>query len=223
MAEQLLVRHGVVARDVTAVESIPGGFAAVYPVLQRLEETGRIRRGYFVAGLGAAQFAQPGAVDLLRAERDRPGDPQVATVAATDPATPYGTLAPWPEWPGDAAPRATRSAGARVVLVDGHAAAWIARGDRQLLANIPADEPDRSRIGRALALELVRLAHEAPDDRRGWLIAEINGQLATAHLAAMFLLEAGFVATSGGLQLRVPRRTASRAEPAPPGGGATDA
>ena len=63
-------RHGVVTRDVTAIEQLPGGFSALYPVLRRLEETGRIRRGYFVAGLGAAQFAQPGAVDLLRDARD---------------------------------------------------------------------------------------------------------------------------------------------------------
>ena len=211
MAEQLLTRHGVVARDVTAVESLPGGFAAVYPVLQRLEETGRIRRGYFVAGLGAAQFAQPGAVDLLRTERDPRDEPQVATVAATDPANPYGTLARWPEWSGGGSLRAMRAAGARVVLVDGHPAAWIARGDRHLLAALPADEPDRSRAGRALARELVRLALEAPDDRRGWLVAEINGARAAMHAAAEFLIEAGFAATNGGLQFRVPRRQAGGA------------
>ena len=68
--DQLLTRHGVVTRDVTAIEQLPGGFSALYPVLRRMEETGRMRRGYFVAGLGAAQFAQPGAVDLLRDARD---------------------------------------------------------------------------------------------------------------------------------------------------------
>ena len=70
MAHQLLTRHGIVTRDAATIEHLPGGFSAIYPVLRRLEETGRIRRGYFVAGLGAAQFAQPGAVDLLRDARD---------------------------------------------------------------------------------------------------------------------------------------------------------
>ena len=74
-SQQLLTRHGVVTREVTAIEQIPGGFSTIYPVLRRLEETGRVRRGYFVAGLGAAQFAQPGAVDLLRAAREEPETP----------------------------------------------------------------------------------------------------------------------------------------------------
>jgi ATP-dependent Lhr-like helicase len=206
--EQLLTRHGVVTREVTTLDPLPGGFSAVYPVLRRLEETGRVRRGYFVAGLGAAQFAQPGAVDLLRAERDARDQPQVATLAATDPANPYGALLSWPDWPGGGTLRASRSAGARVVLVDGHLAAWIARGDRQLLAALPAEEPDRSRIGRALALELVRLAWDDPAERRGWLIAEVNGGPAASGPLGPLLIEHGFSATSTGLQLRVPRRTA---------------
>ena len=82
----------------TSIEQIPGGFSTIYPVLRRLEETGRVRRGYFVAGLGAAQFAQPGAVDLLRAAREEPETPMAVTLAATDPANPYGALLPWPEW-----------------------------------------------------------------------------------------------------------------------------
>ncbi|MDQ3440864.1 MAG: DEAD/DEAH box helicase, partial [Planctomycetota bacterium] len=76
-SQQLLTRHGVVTREVTAIEQIPGGFSAIYPVLRRLEETGRVRRGYFVAGLGAAQFAQPGAIDLLRAAREDSEAPYV--------------------------------------------------------------------------------------------------------------------------------------------------
>jgi len=209
ITEQLLTRHGVVARDVTSVEPLPGGFSAVYPVLKRLEETGRVRRGYFVAGLGGAQFAQPGAVDLLRAARDEREQPQVATLAATDPASPYGALVAWPAWPGADSLRASRSAGARVVLVDGLLAGWIARGNRQMLAALPPDEPERSRVGRALARELVRVAYDAPDDRRGWLLAEINGVPAASSPVADYLVEAGFAATSGGLQLRVPRRPAS--------------
>jgi ATP-dependent Lhr-like helicase len=207
MTEQLLVRHGVVTREVTALDPLPGGFSAIYPVLRRLEDTGRVRRGYFVAGLGAAQFASPGAVDLLRGRRDPSEEPQVATLTATDPANPYGALVPWPDWSGGASPRASRSAGARVVLVDGRIAAWIARGNRVLLTALPEDEPDRSRVGRALARELVRIAHDDPAEHRGWLIAEVNGAPASASPLTPYLVDQGFAVTSGGLQLRVPKRT----------------
>jgi len=205
VTEQLLTRHGVVTRDVTSIEPLPGGFSAIYPVLRRLEDTGRVRRGYFVAGLGAAQFAQPGAVDLLRAERDPRDTPQAVTLAATDPANPYGALVAWPDWPGGEASRASRSAGARVVLVDGWLAAWIARGQRQLLVAMPPEEPERSRMAKALARELVRVAYDAPDEHRGWLIAEVNGEPASGSPLSPALIEAGFAATSGGLQLRVPK------------------
>jgi len=206
MANQLLVRHGVVTRDAAALEQLPGGFSAVYPVLRRLEETGRIRRGYFVAGLGAAQFAQPGAVDLLRDMRDDRDEVVTVTLSATDPANPYGVLIPWPLTASHDARGATRSAGSRVVIVNGRAAAWIGRGDRQLVVGLPDDEPERSRIGRAMARELVALAQRAPEGRRGWLVEEINGRPAIEDRASAFLLEAGFTSTAMGLQLRVPRR-----------------
>ena len=205
MANQLLMRHGIVTRDVTGIEPLPGGFSAMYPVLRRLEETGRIRRGYFVAGLGAAQFAQPGAIDLLRDARDERDEITTVTMSATDPGNPYGVLIPWPEV-HDSEARATRTAGARVLIVNGHAAAWISRGDRQLIVSLPGDEPERSRIARAMARELVRIANEAPEGRRGWLIEEINGRRAIEDPSSQFLLEAGFANTSMGLQLRVPRR-----------------
>jgi ATP-dependent Lhr-like helicase len=216
MAHQLLGRHGIVTRDVTSIEQLPGGFAGMYPVLRRLEETGRIRRGYFVAGLGAAQFAQPGAVDLLRDAREERDEVVAVTISATDPANPYGVLIPWPLRPGDtanqpASPRsgqATRSAGARVVIVNGRAAAWISRGDRQLIVCLPDDEPERSRVGRAMARELVAIAQRAPDGRRGWLVEEINGKPAVEDPSSQYLLESGFASTAMGLQLRVPRRSA---------------
>jgi len=206
-AQQWLTRHGVVTRDLVSIDPVPGGFSAVYPVLRRLEETGRIRRGYFVAGLGAAQFATPGAVDLLRAARTLDEAPQVAVLAATDPASVYGALVDWPQWPrGATAPlRASRSAGARVVLVDGAAVAWLARGGRALLLALPPDEPEQSRAGQAVARALARLGHEGPPGRRGLLIAEINGAAAAGAPEAHCFLAAGFVAAAGGLQLRVPR------------------
>jgi ATP-dependent Lhr-like helicase len=205
LARQLLLRHGIVTREVTALEPVAGGFSAVYAVLKRLEDTGRVRRGYFVAGLGGAQFAEPGALDRLRAERDLPEEPVVVTLAATDPANPYGALVDWPAWPPGTPGRASRVAGARVVLVDGSAVAWIARGDRQVLVALPPDEPDRGRHARALARELVRLALRAPDGRRGWLIAEVNGGPAVPSVLAEAAIEAGFDATAGGLQYRVAR------------------
>jgi ATP-dependent Lhr-like helicase len=224
-AQQLLARHGVVTRDVAAIEHLPGGFAAMYPVLRRLEDTGRVRRGYFVAGLGAAQFAQPGAVDLLRAARV-PDDHESITVTltATDPANPYGALIPWAtegtqkatdETQMSSSRGATRTVGARVVIVDGRLACWIGRGDRALVVTLPDEEPERSRVGHAMARELVAAAHRDPDGRRGRLIAEINGAPAAAHPASRYLLEAGFTATSQGLQLRVPRPPSPQASRPP--------
>jgi ATP-dependent helicase Lhr and Lhr-like helicase len=224
-SQQLLSRHGIVTREVTSVEQIPGGFSSIYPVLRRMEETGRVRRGYFVAGLGAAQFAQPGALDLLRAAREFTEAPYVVTLAATDPANPYGALLAWPDWIAQAstapgagavatpAARASRSAGARVILVDGRLAAWIARGDRVMLVSLPSDEPDRARTGRALAQELVSLANRAPEGLRGWLIEDINGAPAASDPVAPFLLASGFAVTAMGLQLRVSRKPAIGSQP----------
>ena len=127
-AEQLLERHGVVTRDLVAAESIPGGFSGLYPVLTRMEETGRIRRGYFVEGLGGAQFALPGAVDRLR-QAEQPGG--VMVLAATDPANPYGTALAWPP---QAEGRASRSAGAYVLLEEGKLVAFVERGAKRLLS-----------------------------------------------------------------------------------------
>ncbi|MEZ5292248.1 MAG: DEAD/DEAH box helicase [Vicinamibacterales bacterium] len=204
VTRQLLARHGVVSREVLAVDPLSGGFSAIYPVLRRLEDTGRVRRGYFVAGLGGAQFGEAGALDRLRAERDVRDEPAVALLAASDPANPYGALVDWPAW-GGAGERASRAAGARVVLVDGHATAWIARGSRQLLVALPADEPDRSRHGRALAQALVAAAHRPDADQPGWLVVEVNGGPAAASPVARYLVDAGFAVTAGGLQLRVAR------------------
>ena len=152
---------------------------------------------------------------MLRAAREDAEAPYVVTIAATDPANPYGALLSWPDWTAAAEQtlRASRSAGARVILVDGRLAAWIGRGDRAMLISLPSDEPDRSRVGRAIAQELVTMAHRAPEGSRGWLIEEINGGKAAADPVTPFLLEAGFAVTAMGLQLRVAGR-ARRAGPA---------
>jgi ATP-dependent Lhr-like helicase len=115
-------------------ERLPGGFAGVYPVLKAFEDSGRARRGYFVEGLGGAQFAEPGAVDRMRALVERPRTPQTLVLAASDPANPYGAALAWPERdlerPGH---RPGRKAGAVVVLVDGALVVYVEKGGRTLL------------------------------------------------------------------------------------------
>jgi ATP-dependent Lhr-like helicase len=229
ITQQLLARHGVITREGVAAESIPGGFGSVYPVLKTLEETGRLRRGYFVAGLGATQFSLPGALDLLRSLRDGGGNdtPEVAVLAATDPANPYGATLKWPsrgstentENPqkkpgsassasspldvvesGDAGRGPTRSVGAMVILVDGALGAYLARGDRQLTAYLPDAEPQRSRVGRAVSGALIERARAGGDRPRGMLIEEIDSGPPAAHTLAPYLAEAGFVGGAMGFQ-----------------------
>ena len=139
LAGTLLERHGVLTREAVRAEGHPGGFASVYPVLRSLEEVGRARRGYFVAGLGGAQFALPGAVDRLRARAaagagaGAGGRAAPLVLAATDPANAYGIALPWPV----TGPK--RVAGAYVVLLDGVASLFLERGGRGLIALRPLD------------------------------------------------------------------------------------
>jgi ATP-dependent Lhr-like helicase len=140
LATALLERHGIVTREGAAAEGIVGGYASVYPVLRAMEESGRARRGYFVAGLGAAQFALPGAVDRLRAARDD-DEPSVRILAATDPAQPYGAALAWPRGADDERLPLQRAAGAYVVLVDGSAALYVERGGRSLFTLPAASDP----------------------------------------------------------------------------------
>jgi ATP-dependent Lhr-like helicase len=140
LATSLLERHGVVTREAVVSEGIAGGYAAVYPILRAMEESGRARRGYFVAGLGAAQFALPGAVDRLRAVRD--DEPAVTLLAATDPAQPYGAALAWPRGSDDERLPLQRAAGAYVVLVDGAAALYLERGGRSLFRLPAGVDPD---------------------------------------------------------------------------------
>jgi len=214
LAWQLLNRHGVLTREAIAIEQVPGGFSAVYPVLKAFEETGRIRRGYFVANLGAAQFAVPAAVDLLRSLRDEPETPQAVYLAATDPANPYGAVLRWPDIglrtsdvgrQASSEPRGpTRSAGTGVILVNGALAAYLTKGDRSLLVFLPEDEPACSAIATAVAQMLFALA-TGGSERPGLLVADINGVSALAHPLAPFLMRAGFNRRPTGFQAAPPR------------------
>ncbi len=203
--QQLLTRYGIVTREAASAESLPGGFTAIHDVFRTLEESGRIRRGYFVNGVGAMQFAMPAAVDALRALRTPPEEPEVAVLSATDPANPYGALVKWPEPPPGASGRGpTRSVGARVVLVDGHLAAWLARGLRSLLVWLPEHDPDRTRHATALTSALLMTGTD-PDERSAAVVlAEINGGPALDSQVRPHLEAAGFTATSQGLQRRAP-------------------
>jgi ATP-dependent helicase Lhr and Lhr-like helicase len=205
MAQQLLSRYGLVTRAVAQAEGLPGGFSAVYEVLKALEEAGRIRRGYFVSGVGATQFVLPPVVDLLRSLRQAPEPAEVVRLAATDPANPYGALLPWTA-PGAAQARVARAVGAHVVLVNGALAAWMGRGGRQAWVWLPESEPDRTRVARAVAQQFGELAQAAQAERHGGLVlAEVNAEPAIQHPLALFLTEVGFVPSSLGFHLRRPR------------------
>jgi ATP-dependent Lhr-like helicase len=193
LAQVLLSRYGVLTREAVHAEGVQGGFAAVYDVLKAMEESGRARRGYFVAGLGATQFALPGADERLRALRDPPEEPETAVLAATDPANPYGAMVPWPSRGADGeGARPQRAAGAHVVLVGGELTAWIGRGEQNLLTFLPAEEPERTRRGRALANALARLVDSGR--RRALLISRVDGEPVPSSALAPLLVAAGFSA-----------------------------
>ena len=196
----LLERHGVLTREAVVAEGIPGGFASVYPVLRALEEAGRVRRGYFVEGLGAAQFALPGAVDRLRAVRDRrPDEPVVHLLAAADPAVPYGAALPWPRRGGDDDERRTlpRAAGAHVVLVEGEPVLYVERGGKGLVTLSAFDDP--ATAIRALSALVVLIG----DGRlRELVVARVDGVPVGSSPRRQALLDAGFVPGYRGLVLR---------------------
>jgi ATP-dependent Lhr-like helicase len=188
LAGQLLDRYGILTREAARAEGLPGGFASLYPVLKGMEESGRIRRGYFVEGMGAAQFARSGADDRLR-HPDR--EARTVVLAATDPANLFGASLAWPEGPG---PRRERSAGALVILRNGELAGFLGKGERELaLFGEPADAAE---IAAALA------ARVGEPGRRGLLIARINGDDASVSPHAAAFLTNGFTATRLGLLYR---------------------
>ncbi len=189
-ATQLLDRHGVVTRETVLAEGAPGGFAGVYGVLKALEESGRVRRGYFVDGLGAAQFALPGAVERLRATREQTDEDRTIALPAADPAQPYGATLPWPPSAG----RPARVAGAYVVLQDGRLVAYLERGGRTLWTF--AEEGDDG----SWAEVLVRLAKDGRVRRLE--LQRIDGVPVTDSPWAQRLRDAGFIDGYRGLGVR---------------------
>jgi len=206
-AAQLLERHGVVTRETALAEALPGGFSGVYPVLKSMEEAGRIRRGYFVEGLGGAQFALAGAEDRLRSYRETPDDPGEALVlAANDPANPYGAALPWPE--SEAASRPRRAAGAQVVLQDGELVGWISASGRRVLSFAPAAGRPRERAHDALADSLGRLAEVRR--RSATLLRTVDGKPPGDSVLAERLRMEGFRPSERGWLKRRPDLDAGR-------------
>jgi ATP-dependent Lhr-like helicase len=186
LAELLLERQGIVTRDGVRGEGIPGGYSAVYGELKALETLGLARRGYFVEGLGGAQFALGGAVERVRELRPKDGEePEVLVLAAADPAQPYGAALPWPKRSGA---RAARVAGAHVVLIGGEAALFVERGGRTL---VPLREPEEEWLREALTA-LVGQAKTAGIKRLA--VERFDGEPVGDSEIMPLLVEAGFVA-----------------------------
>ena len=185
-ANLLLERHGVVTRNTVLAESLPGGFSGIYPVYRHLKETGRIRRCYFVEGLGGPQFALPGAVDRRRSETKS----VLVVLPATDPANTYGGVLAWPEIPDV---RLARDAGAYVLLADGALVGYLDKGRRGLTLLDPSADI-YGEVSRAMAEVAAR-------HRRLTLLTVNNEPAAVSPLAAP-LSEWGFATAPRGLPYR---------------------
>jgi ATP-dependent Lhr-like helicase len=206
---------------------VPRGYPTIYPALKTMEDGGWVRRGMFVAGLGAAQFAMPAAVDMLRSLRADPETPEVLFLAATDPANPYGTLLPWPRRDGaepepvaattsDAATAElrpvdklpapphgmSRTSGAGVILINGKLTAFLRRRGQEIQVFLPDADPERTRYARELAKKLAELAIRRQGRKTGLMIGTINGEPAREHFLARFLEESGFFSSAFGYQMR---------------------
>lgn len=192
----LLDRYGVVTRGAVQAEGVPGGFAQTYRVLAGFEEAGHCRRGYVIEKLGAAQFAASGTVDRLRtfANLSDPSPLRAVTLAATDPANPYGAALGWPKREG-VSHRPGRKAGGLVVLVDGALVLYLERGGRTVLAF--DDDPEALR---AAASDLVATSRARRLETL--TVEKINGEPIYGTSFATALQEAGFVATPRGFTLR---------------------
>ncbi len=202
LATQLIERYGVLTREMVASEGVVGGFSGIYPILKAMEEAGRIRRGYFVAGLGAAQFAAAGAEDRLRdSDRIAESDPDendedILILAATDPANPYGSALRWPE--SACGTRPQRIAGARVIQYGGELLGYLGRTGQSLLTFLPPDEPERSNSITNLMAGLLKLSK----DGEVIYFVKVDGVAPRDSTINEALVDAGFIPSAKGYQLR---------------------
>ncbi|HEY6584807.1 MAG TPA: DEAD/DEAH box helicase [Gaiellaceae bacterium] len=187
LAELLLERQGIVTRDGVRAENIAGGYSAVYGELKALETLGLARRGYFVEGLGGAQFALGGAVERIRELRPKDGEePEALVLAAADPAQPYGAAIPWPKRAGA---RAARVGGAYVVLLGGEAVLFVERGGRTL---VPLRDPDPDWLRPALDALVAHV--KGRRGARRLAVERFDGEPVAETDAMPLLVEAGFTA-----------------------------
>jgi len=217
-AEVLLERYGVLTREAVAHENISGGFSAIYPVLKQMEQAGRVRRGYFVANLGASQFALPGADDRLRDNAQKMNNADAATdpfavmlLAACDPANPWGTSLRWPSTSASSS-KASRSAGALVALLAGQAIAWLNRSHDALIV-FDEDNEGETRLS-DWPVGLANALKQHAIQSNGLIIKRINGQEWDTHAepsergqtlqtsVQTALTEAGFQLSAQGMQFR---------------------
>jgi ATP-dependent Lhr-like helicase len=175
-----------VSRETALAEELPGGFKTIYGVLKAMEEAGRVRRGYFVEGLSATQFAFAGAVERLRASRSGEAVQDEHLLSAIDPANPWGSLLTWPEPKADKAPRPRRIPGAWVYIVNGQPIVWVHPRGRTLLSFEAMNDDDTSLRAAEVLLELSRRK------RSSLRLARIDGEPATDSRYAALLTKAGF-------------------------------
>jgi ATP-dependent helicase Lhr and Lhr-like helicase len=188
LAELLLERYGIVTREQVLAEGIPGGFSAIYPELSQLETLGVARRGYFLEGLGGAQFALPGAVERLRSRAGAGASDADAplVLAAVDPAQPYGAALPWPKDEHASGRRPARVGGAYVVLVGGDPIVYVERGGKGLQTLVPAAD---ARLTPALSA-LVAFARGGAIKRLA--LEKVDGEPAMSSPLAPALTALGF-------------------------------
>ncbi|SIR80954.1 ATP-dependent helicase [Williamsia sterculiae] len=192
LCEQLLERYGVVTKGAVTLEQVTGGFARVYKAMTGFEDSGKVRRGYYVDGLGGAQFGAPNTVDDLRAQTEIPEHPVATVLAATDPANPFGAAL---AWPGTEGHRPGRKPGALVVSVDGRLVVFVERGGKTVL--LFSDDTDD------LAASAAALAATVTSGRVARLQVErVDGDPVFGTPFAAALVDAGFTATPRGIRLR---------------------
>jgi ATP-dependent Lhr-like helicase len=185
LAELLLERYGVLTREQVLADGVPGAFAGIYSELTQLETLGIARRGYFVEGLGGAQFALPGAVERLRALDQPERELAPIVLSAVDPAQPYGGALRWPARSGESRSPA-RMAGAYVVLDRGEPIVYLERSGRGLQTLV---EPDDERLAAAVG---ALVEHVRSGRIRRLALDKVNGESALSSPLGPLLIELGF-------------------------------
>lgn len=209
LIDALLDRYGIIAQPLVDRENVPGGYSALYPVLKRMEEHGRMIRGMFVRGFGAAQFAERETVDALRHPLEGRAQSVVA-LSALDPANLSGTAIGWPAVTANAA-KPVRRAGSVVVLSEQGPVLYATIKSKHLTVFDWSSHPDASRDAGGASLDADsrwrRAASELAyalkrDGSATATFADVNGEpLNARHPFARILHQAGFVPVPQGMRL----------------------